>query len=84
MHYVFLCRGDNGSIWRAGHTIRGLCSAWNHATDPKRPMDDKNHARSSLYSKAIKARMARLGFRYERDYLYLSDGRMWPIVARHT
>jgi len=25
---------SNGSLWRAGNTILGLCSAYNHATNP--------------------------------------------------
>lgn len=73
---------SNGALWRAGQTIVGLCAAWNHATDPARPMSDAEHRRSHTYARAIKARMARMGYRYGVHYREMSNGALWPISAR--
>lgn len=68
----------NGRLWRAGRTVYGLCAAWNHATNPGRPMSDAEHFRSTLYARAIICRMVRLGIRHGTHYIELSDGRLWP------
>lgn len=70
----------DGTMWRAGRSILGLCAAWNHATNPARPMSDKDHARSRVYARAITARMRRIGFVYGRDYRELSNGMLWPMA----
>ena len=69
----------SGQLWRAGISIMGLCSAWNHATNPARAMSDEQHKRSFTYARAIKARMARLGYQYGKHYRELSNGSLWPI-----
>ena len=71
---------SNGTLWRAGHSIIGLCSAWNHATNPNLLMTDADHDRSGIYALAIMARMRRLGFAYGRDYRELSNGMLWPMA----
>ncbi len=78
MNYPFLQRHDNGKFWPAGHDIFGLCAAWNHATNPSLPMTDREYRRSSQYARAVKNRMARLGFSLGRDWIELSDGQLMP------
>lgn len=70
---------SNGALWRAGRTVYGLCAAWNHATNPARPMTDAEHRRSNVYARAIKARMARMGYRYGTHYREMSNGALWPL-----
>ena len=70
---------SDGALWRAGRTIYGLCAAWNHATNPSCPMTDAEHRRSYAYARAIKARMARMGYRYGVHYRELSCGALWPV-----
>ncbi len=65
----------DGSLWKAGHTVFGLCSAYNHATDPGAYMGDSEHKRSFVYARAIKNRIRKLGFKT----IELSDGRLWPV-----
>ena len=77
--YSFLCRRSNGSIWYAGNDIWGMCSAWNHATNPSILLDDHAHLRSAQYAKAIKNRMKKLGAIYKVHYIELSNGSLWPI-----
>jgi hypothetical protein len=72
---------SNGRIWQAGRTILGLCAAYNHATNPVAMMSDSEHSRSFAYARAIKARMARLGYRHGSNYLELSNGTLWPVKA---
>ncbi len=81
MSYSFLLYKSNSKIWLAGHTVYGLCSAWNHATNPSRPMTDREHHRASQYARAIKNRMIRSGIVYGKDYKELSNGALWPIKA---
>jgi hypothetical protein len=71
----------NGTLWRAGKGIYGLCSAYNHATNPSKPMTDVEHKKSYRYARAIKNRMNRLGFAYGTHYKELSDSSLWPIKA---
>lgn len=78
--YPFLDRREGGQARKAGRTVYGLCSAWNHATAPYLPMTEHEHARSSQYARAIKNRMARLGFTYGHDYKELSNGSLWPLA----
>ena len=78
MKYPFLQRNADGRIWRAGTTIWSLCAAWNHATNPALPMTNHEHHRSRQYARAIKGRMARLGYTYGNDYMELSNGMLWP------
>ena len=80
--YSFLQRKVTGKVWRAGHTVYGLCAAWNHATSPSRPMFEYEHVRSRSYAKAIRNRMNRLGFAQGRHYRELSTGSLWPIADR--
>lgn len=72
----------NGSLWRAGNTILGLCSAYNHATNPALLMSDNEHKRSFAYARAIKARMSRLGFVYAKHYRELNEGQLWPMATK--
>lgn len=72
----------NGSLWRAGHTVLGLCSAYNHATNPALFMSEDEHKRSFAYARAIKARMDRLGFEYAKHYRELNDGQLWPLPSK--
>lgn len=69
----------NGSLWKAGQTILGLCAAYNHATNPALLMTDREHKRSFAYARAIKSRMSRLGFEYGKHYRELNDGQLWPL-----
>lgn len=80
--YPFICRRSTGKIWLAGHDIYGLCSAWNHATAPGLPMTEREHHRSNQYARAIRGRMARLGFSLNRDWIELSNGTLWPIKRK--
>ena len=70
---------SNGTLWRAGRSILGLCAAWNHATSPSRMMSDSEHKRSSTYARAIMNRIRRQGFAYGKDYRELSNGSLWPL-----
>ena len=69
---------STGQLWRAGGSIVGLCSAYNHATNPARLMSDEQRKRSFAYARAIKARVTRLGYQYGEQYLELSNGVLWP------
>jgi hypothetical protein len=80
--YAFLQHKVTGQIWRAGHTVYGLCAAWNHATNPALPMTDQEHKRSLQYARAIRRRMQRLGMSIGRHYRELSSGALWPIKDR--
>lgn len=75
----FLLFKNNGKIWLAGHSIMGLCSAYNHTTNPGLPMSDSRHSRARQYAKAIKNRMNAIGFIYGIHYKELSTGALWPI-----
>jgi len=75
----YLLYRSNGKIWLAGHHVWGLCSAWNFATKPYLPMTDSDHKRSFTYARAIKNRMARLGYQFGTHYKELSDGTLWPL-----
>jgi hypothetical protein len=79
MQYDFVQRKSTGQMWHAGHSLWGLVAAWNHATNPALFLSDREHARSSQYARAIKARMARLGLAYGHDYKELSNGSLWPV-----
>lgn len=78
MKYPFLDRYADGRFARAYHTVNELCAAWNHATNPALPMTDHEHHRSRQYARAIKGRMARLGYTHGNDYVELSNGMLWP------
>ena len=78
MQYQFLDRNVDGTLWRAGKTTWSLCAAWNHATNPALPMTDHEVARARQYARAIKNRMARLGYTYGNDYVELSNGMLLP------
>ena len=79
MRYTFIQRLSTGSIWRAGHTVYGLCAAHNHATEPDVPMTEREHRRSRQYARAIRGRMKALGYQYGLDYKELTNGMYWPI-----
>jgi hypothetical protein len=80
--YSFLCRKSNGQIWRVGRDIWGLCSAWNHATNPSLPMFDYEHKRSIQYARAIRNRMKAQGRIANEDYKELSNGMLWPCLRK--
>ena len=75
----YVCYHSDGSIWKAGKHIFGLCSAWNHATNPAYPMSEEEHKRSFTLARAIRNRMDRLYARENIHYRELSDGSLWPI-----
>ena len=64
----------NGTLWRAGKSVMGLCAAYNHATNPQTMLTENEHKRSFAYAKAIKNRLMRLGF----QYIELSNGMLFP------
>lgn len=70
---------SNGTLWRAGKSILGLCSAYNHATNPSLYMSEAEHKRSFSYARAIKTRMNRLGYQHGKHFKELSNGCLWPI-----
>lgn len=70
---------SNGTLWRAGDSLLGLCAAWNHATNPAALMTEQQHSRSFAYARAIRARMVRLGYRLNANYVELSNGQLWPV-----
>jgi len=72
-------RKSNGTIWRAGKSIMGLCAAYNHATEPSTYLSEHEMQRSWQYARAIKNRMKRLGFQYGRNYKELNNGAFWPL-----
>jgi len=74
----FLQYKTSGVIWRAGSTIYGLCSAYNHATNPNLYLSDFEHKRSFAYARAIKNRMKRLGYVYGLHFSKMSNGAFWP------
>ena len=61
---AFVQYKTDGTLWRAGNTVLGLCAAWNHATNPAAPMTAEEHKKASAYARAIKNRMCRLGLKY--------------------
>ena len=73
-----ISRHSDGSIWKAGKTIYGLCTAHNWATDPADYRSDHEHNRLNAYARAIRNRMHRLGFRIGIEYRELSSGIYWP------
>jgi hypothetical protein len=79
MEYPFLLHRHKGGIWYAGQHWYGLCSAWNYATSPSRPMTDREHLKARQYAKAIKNRMTRHGYSLGVHYKELSNGALWPI-----
>lgn len=70
---------NNGTLWRAGRGIWGLCAAYNHATNPAAFMTDGEHQRSRVYARAIMGRMKRLGAIYGVHYRETSNGSLWPL-----
>ena len=79
MKYPEISRRSNGKLWPAGHTVLGLCAAWNHATDPSALRTTYQHSRLNAYARAIDNRMGRLDLCAGRDYKELSSGIRWPI-----
>ena len=73
-----LCRHKDGSIWKAGHGIYGLCSAYNHATDPADYRSEHEHIRMNAYARAIKNRIKRNGFTLDMHYSESGSGCYWP------
>ena len=71
-----------GKLWQAGHSIYGLCAAWNHATRPFIALTDREHEKSRRYARAIKNRMQRQGFIYNIHYKELSNGALWPLKTK--
>jgi hypothetical protein len=72
-------RTASGRFWRAGRTVWGLCSAYNHATNPARFLTDHESHRSCQYARAIRNRMRRLGLIEGRHYAEMNSGRYWPL-----
>ena len=79
MVYPYRQFHSDGTFWNAGRSIWNLCAAWNFATNPGRMMTDSEHRRARTYSKAIRNRMARLGYKYGEHYKELSNGLLWPL-----
>ena len=67
---------SNGKAWKAGHGAWNLCAAWNFATNPARPMTEREHERARVYARAIRNRMEREGVKY----IERSNGSLWPIA----
>jgi hypothetical protein len=80
----FLVYKSNGQIWKAGHGILGLCSAWNFATNPRLAMSESDHARSYAYARAIKNRMKKLGFVHGVHYLEMNNGGFFPLNLKRA
>ena len=78
---AFIQYRANGSLWQAGHTVWGLCAAYNHSTNPSIYLTDSEHKRSFTYARAIKSRMKRLGFVYGSHFNELSIGSLYPLKA---
>jgi hypothetical protein len=72
---------SSGKLWKAGKGVFGLCSAYNYATNPTKPMTDQEHKRSFVYARAIMNRMIRIGFKHEIHYRELSNGALWPLKS---
>ena len=70
---------SNGSIWNIGTSIFALCSAWNMATYPARPMTGRDHHAAQRYARAIRGRMDRIGYRMGVHYDHRSDGALFPL-----
>ena len=66
---------SDGKLWRAGHTVLGLCAAFNHATNPSAMMTSEQHARSIKYARAIKNRILREGHKFT----WGKNGELWPV-----
>jgi hypothetical protein len=75
----YIVHKTSGKIWQAGTTIYGLCSAYNHATNHTLLLSDHEHKRSMAYARAIKNRMARLGFRHGVNYHEAGNRAYWPV-----
>jgi hypothetical protein len=75
----FLVYKSTGQLWKAGHGIWGLCSAWNFATNPRLAMTESDHARSFTYARAIKNRMKKLGFVHGVHYREMESGEFFPL-----
>jgi hypothetical protein len=75
----FLVYKSTGQLWKAGHGIYGLCSAWNFATNPSLAMAESDHARSYAYARAIKNRMKKLGFVHGVHYREMESGQFFPL-----
>ena len=82
MRHPYAVLRENWHIWKAGHDTLGLCSAWNHATQPSRLLTEREHVRAQRYARAIRNRMRRIGLTLGRDYIELSNGELWPILRR--
>ena len=74
-------RKSNGTIWRAGNTVYGLCAAYNCATNPAVYLSEHEMARSWQYARAIKNRMKRLGIAHNVHYKEFSNGSLWPVAV---
>jgi hypothetical protein len=84
MKRPFIQRKSSGRMWLAGRTILGLCAAYNHATRPSLLMTEAEHTRADQYARAVKNRLARLGFAEGLDWREMSTGSLWPIArAKH-
>ena len=78
MRHPYAQYKSDGTIWRAGKSVYGLCAAWNHATSPSRLMTEAEHNRSNVYARAIRNRMERMGYRSKTHFTWLDSGIMWP------
>lgn len=75
----FAQQRNNGAIWRAGHSVYGLCAAWNHVTRPYIPLTEDAHKRSRAYARACRNRMHREGYREGVHYKEADNGMLWPL-----
>lgn len=74
----FMLRRDSGKFWFAGHTVWGLCSAYNFATKPSLLLTDRDHKRSRIYARAVRHRLEREGWKYKET----ENGLFWPSRAQ--
>ena len=84
MRNEWVQRKADGTIWRAGHHIWGLCAAWNHATRPYIPLTESDHNRSAVYARACTNRMIRQGYVYSVHFTEFSNGMRWPLSELST
>lgn len=64
---------------RSSLDLATLCSAWNHATNPRVAMGERDHQRASRHAKAIRNRIRRAGYALGRDYRDLSNGSLIAV-----
>jgi hypothetical protein len=64
---------------RSSLDLATLCSAWNHATNPRVAMGERDHQRSNRHARAIRNRIRRAGYALGRDIKELSNGSLIAV-----